>query len=102
MRKRQEFALAAVRRSGAVIEVCPGSNRRIGGWSDDASHPVRRFLGTGIPVIIATDDGGLLNLTLRHELAWFQRVAALSRSDLRDHLADTWRRRSERLSGRPA
>jgi adenosine deaminase len=100
LRKRQDFALSVVRRSGAVIEVCPASNQRIAGWSDPRDHPVCRFLAARIPVVIATDDPGLLQTTLRRELTWFQRVAGLSRADLHDHLAASWNCRSELLSGR--
>ena len=44
LRARQDFAMNRVRATGAVIEVCPTSNRRIGGITDPAHH----FLAAGI------------------------------------------------------
>jgi adenosine deaminase len=100
VRARQDYAMACVRSTGAVIEVCPTSNRRIGGITDAAHHPVHRFLAAKLPVVVASDDPGIFGTSLREEIAWVARVAGLSQ-DERDALGDAaWDARSEVVSGR--
>jgi adenosine deaminase len=100
VRRRQDYALAGVARTGAVIEVCPTSNRRIGNIGNPAAHPVHRFLRSGVPVVVATDNAGLFDITLAGELDWVCRHAG-GGSDLRQRLVDTaWASRSEVLTGR--
>jgi adenosine deaminase len=99
-RRRQDFAMSRVRRSGAVIEVCPTSNRRIGDIRDPALHPVHRFLAAGLPVVISTDDPGIFGITLNDELDWVCTHTG-GGAELRRELLDTaWRSRSEVLTGR--
>ncbi|WP_059008791.1 amidohydrolase family protein [Streptomyces specialis] len=98
--RRQEFAMGRVRASGAVIEVCPTSNRRIAGITDPARHPVHRFLAAGLPFVVSTDDPGLFGITLDDELDW---VCAHTGGgpDLRHRLVRAgWEYRSEALTGR--
>jgi hypothetical protein len=102
VRRRQDYALARVRATGAVIEVCPTSNRRIAGIADPAHHPLHRFLAAGIPTVIATDDPGLFAVTLADELDWACRHAPAGGDGLRRRFIETaWASRSERLTGRP-
>ena len=89
-----------VRASGAVIEVCPTSNRRIGGIVDEAHHPVHRFLERGLRIVVASDDPGILDTDLSSELDWVARVAGLDREQRDDLAAEGWHARSEALSGR--
>jgi adenosine deaminase len=70
VRQRQNYAMACVRSLGAVIEVCPTSNRRIGGITRPEHHPVRQFLANDAPFVIASDDPGIFGTTLADELAW--------------------------------
>lgn len=70
VRRRQDYAIERVRATGAVVEVCPTSNRRIGGISDPAHHPVHRFLAAGLPVVVGADDPGVFGVTLAGELDW--------------------------------
>ena len=100
MRARQEFALARVRASGAVVEVCPTSNLRIGGIADPLHHPVHRFLEAGVPFVVASDDPGIFDTTVRAELDWVAREAALEPGEIEALVERAWRSRSEVLSGR--
>jgi len=100
VRARQRHAMAAVRSHGAVIEVCPTSNLRIGGLRDPAHHPVQRFWDEGVPVVVASDDPGIFGTTLRDELAWVGKHLALDAEQLEVLASQAWHSRSERLSGR--
>ena len=49
------------------VELCPGSNVRIGGLAKLMDHPLQEFLAAGIPCCLNTDDRSLLGLTLTGE-----------------------------------
>jgi adenosine deaminase len=83
------------------IEVCPASNRRIGNIADPAAHPVHRFLATGVPTVIATDDPGLFDVTLAEELDWVCTHTGGGDMLRRQLERSAWASRSERLTGRP-
>ena len=97
VRRRQDHAMDRIARTGAVVEVCPTSNRRIGAILDPAHHPVHRFLAAGLPVVVSSDDPGLFGVDLHHELDWVVTHAGADRDEL---LATAWRSRSEVLTGR--
>ncbi|MFD9961055.1 hypothetical protein [Amycolatopsis sp. NPDC058986] len=100
VRRRQDYAIARVRATGAVVEVCPTSNRRIGGFTDPAQHPVHRFLSAGLPVVVSSDDPGIFDTTLSDELDWVCEHTG-GGEDLRRTLLETARQsRSEALTGR--
>lgn len=100
VRARQEFAMSRVRASGAVVEVCPTSNLRIGGIADPLHHPVHRFIEHGVPFVVASDDPGIFDITVRDELAWVAREAGLEPGAVDDLVERAWRSRSEVLCGR--
>lgn len=100
VRRRQDFAIERVRASGAVIEVCPTSNRRIGGFDDPAHHPVHRFLAAGLPIVISSDDPGSFGITLDDELDWVCEHTGGGEDLRHDLLESAWRSRSEVLTGR--
>lgn len=100
LRRRQDYAMQQVGKTGAVIEVCPTSNRRIGGISDAQHHPVHRFLAAGLRVVVASDDPGIFGTTLREELDWVTRHARLSADERSQLLWNAWQYRSEILTGR--
>jgi len=100
VRARQRFAMSAVRSAGAVVEVCPTSNLRIGGLRDPQHHPIQRFLAEGVPVVIASDDPGIFGTTLRDELAWVAEHAGLGGDAVEALIARAWESRSERITGR--
>lgn len=102
VRLRQELAMAGVRRAGAIVEICPTSNLRIGGISDPLHHPVHRFIDHGVPFVVASDDPGIFDTTVRDELEWVAREARLEPGAVEDLVERAWRSRSEVLSGREA
>jgi hypothetical protein len=100
VRRRQAFAMARVHAADAVIEVCPTSNRRIGGIIDPRHHPIHRFIAAELPVVISTDNPGIFDTTLADELDWVCQHTGGS-EELRRGLLETARRsRAECLSGR--
>jgi hypothetical protein len=100
VRNRQRFAMAAIRATGAVIEVCPTSNRRIGAITEPAAHPVFRFLEAGLPVVVSTDNPGILGVTPADEVDWVSEHTGRGEQVRRELVATAWRSRSEVLSGR--
>ncbi len=100
LRARQGYAMERVRASGAVVEVCPTSNLRIGGIDDPAHHPVHRFVARDVPFVVASDDPGIFDTTLERELDWVARHATPDPEARRALLERAWRSRSEVLSGR--
>jgi adenosine deaminase len=59
---------AIVRERGVTLEMCPTSNRRTGAVDDLADHPARRLLDQDVSVTINTDNPGLFDVDLTHEL----------------------------------
>jgi len=97
---RQRFACRAIAAAGAVVEVCPTSNRRIAGFTDPACHQLHRFLEVGLPFVVGADDPGILDTDLARELAWVVEHARLSSADAQALEARAWASRSTVLSGR--
>lgn len=102
VRLRQRYAMARVRELGAVVEVCPTSNRRIGGIADVAHHPVHRFHAEGVPFVVSSDDPGIFGTTLSEELDWVCEHTGGGAELRRELLRRAWDARSEVLSGRLA
>lgn len=100
IRCRQDYAIKCIRATNAVIEICPTSNLRIAGITNPAHHPVHRFVAEGLPIIVSTDDPGIFDITLEHELDWVTDTMK-EMPELRSTLlANANRFRSEVLSGR--
>jgi hypothetical protein len=100
VRARQRYAMECVRSLGAIIEVWPTSNRRIGGISNSEHHPVHRFIENDVPFVVASDDPGIFGTTLADEIDWVVQAAGLG-ADAFEEIADrSWRYRSEVLTGR--
>ncbi|HEY1179172.1 MAG TPA: hypothetical protein VGF17_23710 [Phytomonospora sp.] len=102
VRLRQRYAMARVREAGAVVEVCPTSNLRIGGIGDPAHHPVHRFHAEGVPFVVSSDDPGIFGTTLSEELDWVCEHTGGGPELRRELLRRAWDARSEVLSGRHA
>ncbi|MBF6063283.1 hypothetical protein IU500_17510 [Nocardia terpenica] len=100
VRLRQYYAITRVRATGAVVEVCPTSNRRIGAITDPAHHPVHRFHAEGLPFVVSSDNPGIFGTSLLEEVDWV--CAQIGGGvTLRDELLSrAWRSRSEVLSAR--
>jgi adenosine deaminase len=98
--RRQDYAMERVIAAGAVVEVCPTSNRRIGDISDPAHHPVHRFLDRGVPVVVGSDDPGIFGVTLEEEIDWIVAAADLDADARHDLVENGWRYRREMMTGR--
>lgn len=100
IRRRQGYAIECVRTTGAVIEVCPTSNLRIGGITNPAHHPIHRFIAEDLPIVISTDDPGIFGITLEHELDWVAQNVKGGLEIRETLLGNAYKSRSELLSGR--
>ena len=52
---------------GIVLEVCPGSNVRLGLYPSVAKHPIERLRERGVPVTVSTDDPPFFHTDLTRE-----------------------------------
>ena len=69
--------LARMRRRGIAIETSSESNRQILGV-DPLGHPFVDYLAAGVPVVLATDDPGLMLSDLRQQFALAARNPSVS------------------------
>ena len=100
LRGRQRYAIQCIRTLGAVIEVCPTSNRRIGGISNDEHHPVVQFAASDTPFVVASDDPGIFDVTLAGEVQLAISLAKLNMDSFDEIVERSWISRSEALTGR--
>ena len=100
LKARQSYAIQEIRDLGSVIEVCPTSNRRIGGISRNDHHPLIQFVANDAPFVVATDDPGIFDTTLTREIQTSVAIARLE-SEAYDEISQrSWHHRSEVLVGR--
>ena len=97
---RQRFAAECIRDLGSIIEVCPTSNRRIGGIVEDRYHPLRQFVDFGLPFVVGSDDPGIFDTTLSREIEFATAIADLPAQSFDEIAERSWRCRSEVLTGR--
>ncbi len=100
VRRRQRYAASRISELGSVVEVCPTSNRRIGGISDGKHHPVRQFADFGIPFVVGSDDPGIFDTTLNDEIKSAIAIAGLPGDSYEELVDRAWQSRSEVLTGR--
>ena len=100
VRLRQAYSADRIRATGAVVEVCPTSNRRIGGITNSDNHPVHRFLSWSLPFVVGSDDAGIFDTTLADEIGWVVEAARLGEGAFDEIAGRAWRYRSDVLSGR--
>ena len=74
--------LAEMRRGGIAVEISPESNRQILGV-DPLGHPLVEYLAAGVPVVLATDDPGLMLSDLRQQFTLAARNDAVSYGTLK-------------------
>jgi adenosine deaminase len=74
-------ALARDRR--VALEMCPTSNRRTNAVARLADHPALRLLEAGVSVTINTDNPGLFDVDLTHELRACREELGFSEEDVR-------------------
>ena len=100
VRLRQRYAAEIITALGSIIEVCPTSNRRIGGIVGSKHHPIRQFVEFGVPFVVGSDDPGIFDTTLADEIRSAVSLAGLP-VDSYDEIAQrAWHCRSEVLTGR--
>ena len=97
---RQRYAAESIRDLGSIVEVCPTSNRRIGGILGDAYHPIRQFVDFGLPFVVGSDDPGIFDTSLTRELEIALAIADLPAETYAEIAERSWRFRSEVMTGR--
>ena len=97
---RQGYAMECVRSLGAVIEVCPTSNRRIGGFTHTEHHPVHRFIANEVPFVVSSDDPGIFDTTLADEIEWVVQACGLGPEAFDEIAQRSWDYRSEVMTDR--
>lgn len=100
VRRRQNYAMGRIRALGVVVEVCPTSNRRIGGTTNPSQHPVLRFIENDVPFVVGSDDAGIFDVTLADEIEWVVKTADLGSGAFEEIASRSWRYRSEIITGR--
>ena len=100
VRRRQDYAMKRIRALNVVVEVCPTSNRRIGGMTDASQHPVLRFIENDLPFVVSTDDPGIFDVTLAEEIEWVVEAADLGSGAFEEIASRSWRYRGEVITGR--
>jgi len=60
-------AVAAIQASGAVLEMCPESNKLLNVTPDLKTYPLKHYHHQGIPVTINTDDRHIFDVNLAGE-----------------------------------
>ena len=100
LRTRQKYAIQCIRSLGSVIEVCPTSNRRIGGISRNEHHPLIQFVAQDAPFVVASDDPGIFDTTVADEVESAIAIAGLGQEHYDEIVERSWRYRSEVLTGR--
>jgi adenosine deaminase len=78
--------MAAIRRLGIVLEICPTSNLLTKALPDENAlrDTVRAFAEHDVPFTIATDGPEMMRTHLRDELALLLRIGALDEEELRE------------------
>ncbi len=100
LRIRQRYAIQGIQSLGSVIEVCPTSNRRIGGISRNEHHPLVQFVAHDAPFVVASDDPGIFDTTVRNEVESAIAITGLGPEYYDEIVERSWRYRSEVLTGR--
>lgn len=95
----QNYCMSEVSKTNAVIESCPSSNYYIGMIDSPEHHPLPRFNAGRLPVTIASDDPGIFRTDITQEYRK-AREMGVSDQDLERIRKDSFRYRSEKLSGR--
>lgn len=76
--------LKRVRDAGTVFEICLTTNLQTCSVPSIAAHPFRKFLDEQVRVTLNTDDPGISNITLTHELELAAREFALTGKQVRE------------------
>ena len=91
---KTSHALALVDRlaeDGVVLEVCPGSNVRLGLYPRWDRHPIQALRERGVKVTVSTDDPPFFRTTLVKEYETLARTFGWTETDFRAINADAAR-----------
>lgn len=69
---------------GIVLEVCPGSNVRLGLYPNIAAHPIEKLLERGVKVTVSTDDPPFFHTDLTKEYDALNRTFGWDEAMFRD------------------
>jgi len=95
----QNYCMAEVKNTSAVIESCPSSNFYIGMIEDKVDHPLRRFVDNGLRITLGTDDPGIFDTSIQEEYKKALDMG-ISEKDLEMIRVKSFDYTSEKLSGR--
>jgi adenosine deaminase len=70
----QKACRSLLKEKGAVIEICPTSNLRIGRIQDLKNHPAKVFMEEGLSYVLGTDDPGIFDTDLKKEKDLLQKI----------------------------
>jgi adenosine deaminase len=70
--------LARLADTGTVLEVCPGSNIRVGVYQNYAQSPFKRLQDAGVKVTLGSDDPPYFHTTIANEYAQVKRAFSFS------------------------
>jgi len=80
--QRDPELLKRVRDAGTVLEICLTTNLQTCSVPSLAKHPFKKFLDEKLCVTLNTDDPGISNITLTHELELAARGFALTEKQI--------------------
>jgi len=89
--QRDSELLKCVRDAGIVLEICLTTNLQTCSVPSIAKHPFKKFLDEKLRVTLNTDDPGISNITLTHELELAGREFALTRKQIKELQTDAAR-----------
>ena len=87
---RQEYVLNRIKQKEVVIEGCPTSNVRIGGLKGYESHPIKKFIETGVDFTINTDDAGIFDVNLSGEVMEISKAFKLENDKIFDVMINSY------------
>ncbi|PHS22080.1 MAG: adenosine deaminase [Robiginitomaculum sp.] len=68
---------------GVVLEVCPGSNIKVGVYGTYAQSPVKRLQDAGVKLALGSDDPPYFHTDIANEYTQVQRAFSFSDDDMR-------------------
>jgi len=78
---KDRILMKRLERDQILLECCPYSNYLCNAIDDLKNHPLPRFLESGIPCSISTDDPGLFGKSMPEEVDMMRQLFSFSNSD---------------------
>jgi adenosine deaminase len=70
-----------IKKSGAVLELCPTSNYLTNAISKLENHPIKQLKDAGVAVTVNTDDPGIFGIDMNHEYRVAHELLGFSEKD---------------------